>query len=308
MYSGGKLNMTVKKIRKAVIPAAGLGTRVLPATKAQPKEMLVIVDKPALQYLVEELVEAGIEEILIITGRNKVSIENHFDYSYELEKTLEEKGKEDLLKVVNHISELSNIYYVRQKKPLGLGHAIACAEAFVGDEPFVVLLGDDIIYTDEKKGEKPVTKQLVEKYNELQGGTILGVQEVPHKNVSKYGIIKPLKQIDEKTVVVEDFIEKPSIEEAPSNLAALGRYVLEPEIFSYLKNTKPGKGGEIQLTDAILSMKNNGEKLYAYNFDGLRYDTGDKFGMFVANVEFGLRHEELKDKVKEYLKKLITEL
>ena len=308
MYLGGKLNMTVKKIRKAVIPAAGLGTRVLPATKAQPKEMLVIVDKPALQYLVEELVEAGIEEILIITGRNKVSIENHFDYSYELEKTLEEKGKEDLLKVVNHISELSNIYYVRQKKPLGLGHAIACAEAFVGDEPFVVLLGDDIIYTDEKKGEKPVTKQLVEKYNELQGGTILGVQEVPHKNVSKYGIIKPLKQIDEKTVVVEDFIEKPSIEEAPSNLAALGRYVLEPEIFSYLKNTKPGKGGEIQLTDAILSMKNNGEKLYAYNFDGLRYDTGDKFGMFVANVEFGLRHEELKDKVKEYLKKLITEL
>ena len=300
--------MTVKKIRKAVIPAAGLGTRVLPATKAQPKEMLVIVDKPALQYLVEELVEAGIEEILIITGRNKVSIENHFDYSYELEKTLEEKGKKDLLRVVNHISELSNIYYVRQKKPLGLGHAIACAEAFVGDEPFVVLLGDDIIYTDEKKGEKPVTKQLVEKYNELQGGTILGVQEVPHKNVSKYGIIKPLKQIDEKTVVVEDFIEKPSIEEAPSNLAALGRYVLEPEIFSYLKNTKPGKGGEIQLTDAILSMKNNGDKLYAYNFDGLRYDTGDKFGMFVANVEFGLRHEELKDKVKEYLKKLITEL
>ena len=300
--------MTVKKIRKAVIPAAGLGTRVLPATKAQPKEMLVIVDKPALQYLVEELVEAGIEEILIITGRNKVSIENHFDYSYELEKTLEEKGKEDLLKVVNHISELSNIYYVRQKKPLGLGHAIACAEAFVGDEPFVVLLGDDIIYTDDEKGEKPVTKQLVEKYNELQGGTILGVQEVPHKNVSKYGIIKPLKQIDEKTVVVEDFIEKPSIEEAPSNIAALGRYVLEPEIFSYLKNTKPGKGGEIQLTDAILSMKNNGEKLYAYNFDGLRYDTGDKFGMFVANVEFGLRHEELKDKVKEYLKKLITEL
>ena len=300
--------MTVKKIRKAVIPAAGLGTRVLPATKAQPKEMLVIVDKPALQYLVEELVEAGIEEILIITGRNKVSIENHFDYSYELEKTLEEKGKKDLLRVVNHISELSNIYYVRQKKPLGLGHAIVCAEAFVGDEPFVVLLGDDIIYTDEKRGEKPVTKQLVEKYNELQGGTILGVQEVPHKNVSKYGIIKPLKQIDEKTVVVEDFIEKPSIEEAPSNLAALGRYVLEPEIFSYLKNTKPGKGGEIQLTDAILSMKNNGEKLYAYNFDGLRYDTGDKFGMFVANVEFGLRHEELKDKVKEYLKKLITEL
>ena len=300
--------MGVKKIRKAVIPAAGLGTRVLPATKAQPKEMLVIVDKPALQYLVEELLAAGIEEILIITGRNKGSIENHFDYSYELERTLEENGKKDLLKVVNHISEMSNIYYVRKKKPLGLGHAICCAEAFVGDEPFVVLLGDDIIYTDKEKGQLPVTKQLVEKYKELQGGTILGVQEVPHKNVSKYGIIKPLKKIDEKTVAVEDFIEKPSVDEAPSNLAALGRYVLEPEIFSYLKNTKPGKGGEIQLTDAILAMKNNGEKLYAYNFDGLRYDTGDKFGMFVANVEFGLRHEELKDRVKEYLKSLIEKL
>ena len=300
--------MSIKKIRKAVSPAAGLGTRVLPATKAQPKEMLVIVDKPALQYLVEELVEAGIEEILIITGRNKVSIENHFDYSYELEKTLEEKGKKDLLKVVNNISKMSNIYYVRQKKPLGLGHAISCAEAFVGDEPFVVLLGDDIIYTAKDKGQNPVTKQLVEKYNELQGGTILGVQEVPHENVSKYGIIKPLKQIDEKTVAVEDFIEKPSVDEAPSNLAALGRYVLEPEIFSYLKRTKPGKGGEIQLTDAILAMQNDGEKLYAYNFDGLRYDTGDKFGMFVANVEFGLRHEELKDKVKDYLKDLAEKL
>jgi len=300
--------MSIKKIRKAVIPAAGLGTRVLPATKAQPKEMLVIVDKPALQYLVEELVSAGIEEILIITGRNKGSIENHFDYSYELEKTLEEKGKKDLLKIVNNISEMSNIYYVRQKRPLGLGHAISCAEAFVGDEPFVVLLGDDIIYTDSEKGQKPVTKQLVDKYNELQGGTILGVQEVPHENVSKYGIIKPLKQIDEKTVAVEDFIEKPSVDEAPSNLAALGRYVLEPEIFSYLKRTKPGKGGEIQLTDAILAMKNDGEKLYAYNFDGLRYDTGDKFGMFVANVEFGLRHEELKDKVKDYLKDLVEKL
>lgn len=300
--------MSIKRIRKAVIPAAGLGTRVLPATKAQPKEMLVIVDKPALQYLVEELVSAGIEEILIITGRNKGSIENHFDYSYELEKTLEEKGKKDLLKIVNNISEMSNIYYVRQKRPLGLGHAISCAEAFVGDEPFVVLLGDDIIYTDSEKGQKPVTKQLVDKYNELQGGTILGVQEVPHENVSKYGIIKPLKQIDEKTVAVEDFIEKPSVDEAPSNLAALGRYVLEPEIFSYLKRTKPGKGGEIQLTDAILAMKNDGEKLYAYNFDGLRYDTGDKFGMFVANVEFGLRHEELKDKVKDYLKDLVEKL
>lgn len=298
----------MKKIRKAVIPAAGLGTRVLPATKAQPKEMLSIVDKPALQYLVEELVDSGIEEILIITGRNKVSIENHFDYSFELEKTLEETGKLELLKEVNKISEMSNIYYVRQKKPLGLGHAISCAEAFVGNEPFVVLLGDDIIYTDKSKGEVPVTKQLIEKYSELDGGNILGVQEVLQKNVSKYGIIKPKNQIDKKTVMVEDFIEKPSIEEAPSRMAALGRYVLEPEIFSYLKNTKPGKGGEIQLTDAILAMKKDKDKLYAYNFDGNRYDTGDKFGMFVANVEFGLRHPELKDRAKEYLKELIEKL
>ena len=295
----------MKKIRKAVIPAAGLGTRVLPATKAQPKEMLVIVDKPVLQYLVEELIASGIEEILIVTGRNKSSIENHFDYSFELEKTLEEKGKLELLKVVDDISKLASIYYVRQKKPLGLGHAIGCAEAFVGDEPFVIVLGDDIVYTDKAKGELPAIKQLIDKYSELKGGNILGVQKVPEKDVNKYGIIKPLKKIDERTVEVENFVEKPNLDEAPSRLAALGRYVLEPEIFGYLKNAKPGKGGEIQLTDAILSMKNDVGKLYAYNYEGLRYDTGNKYGMFVANIEFGLRHPELKDKAKKYLKKLI---
>ena len=295
----------MKRIRKAVIPAAGLGTRVLPATKAQPKEMLVIVDKPALQYLVEELVDSGIEEILIVTGRNKTSIENHFDYSYELEKTLEENGKHELLKVVNDISRLANIYYVRQKKPLGLGHAISCAEAFVGDEPFVVVLGDDIIYTDHLHGEKTVSKQLIETYEDLKGGTILGVQEVPENAVNKYGIIEPLDRIDGRTVSVENFVEKPAINEAPSRLAALGRYVLEPEIFKYLRNTKPGKGGEIQLTDAILEMKNAGEKLYAYDFQGLRYDTGDKFGMFVANIEFGLRHPELKEKARKYLQEML---
>ena len=300
--------MGLKRIRKAVIPAAGLGTRVLPATKAQPKEMLVIVDKPALQYLIEELVESGIEEILIITGRNKTSIENHFDYSFELEKTLEEKGKKELLKTVNDIAKMSNIYYVRQKNPLGLGHAIGCAEAFIGNEPFVVLLGDDIIYTDSSRGEIPIAKQLIDKYEELNGGTILGVQEVPKKEVNKYGIINPSGEIDNLTVEVENFIEKPSVEEAPSRLAALGRYVLEPEIFEFLKKTKPGKGGEIQLTDAIIDMKNSGNRLYAYNFKGLRYDTGDKFGMLKANVEFGLRHPELKDKTKEYLIKLIKEL
>lgn len=292
----------IKKIRKAVIPAAGLGTRVLPATKAQPKEMLVIVDKPALQYLVEELVESGIDEILIVTGRNKNSIENHFDYSFELEKTLEEAGKKDLLKIVDDISMMTNIYYVRQKKPLGLGHAISCAESFIGDEPFLVLLGDDIMYTNKEKGELPVSKQLINKYYELNGGTILGVKEVDKKDVSKYGIISPLNQVDERTVLVNDFIEKPAIEEAPSQLAALGRYILEPEIFNFLKKTKAGKGGEIQLTDAILEMKKSGNKLYGYEFIGKRYDTGNKLGMLKANVEFGLRHPELKDKFKEYLK------
>ena len=291
--------MSVKKIRKAVIPAAGLGTRVLPATKAQPKEMLVIVDKPALQYLVEELVESGIEEILIVTGRNKASIENHFDYSYELEKTLEETGKMELLKVVQDISKLSNIYYVRQKKPLGLGHAISCAEAFIGDEPFVVVLGDDIMHTEVD--QLRVSKQLIDKYYELGGGNILGVQQVPKEDTNKYGIIKPLNRIDDRTIEVEDFIEKPKVEEAPSNYAALGRYVLEPGIFKYLRNLKPGAGGEIQLTDAIIEMAKENGKLYAYDFDALRYDTGDKFGMFKANFEFAVRHPELKERVKEYL-------
>lgn len=296
--------MKEKKIRKAVIPAAGLGTRLLPATKAQPKEMIAIVDKPALQYLIEELIESGIEEILIITGRNKSSIENHFDYSFELEKTLEEKEKNELLKIVNNISKMSNIYYVRQKKPLGLGHAVSCAKSFVGDEPFLVLLGDDIIYTDKKKGELPVSKQLMNKYEELQG-MILGVQKVPKNDVNKYGIIKSLNYIDDDTMEVEDFVEKPAIIEAPSQFAVLGRYILEPEIFRYLENLKPGKNGEIQLTDAILNMKKDGLKLYAYDFKGIRYDIGNKMGIYKANIEFGLRHPEISEKVKKYLKKLL---
>ncbi len=296
--------MKEKKIRKAVIPAAGLGTRLLPATKAQPKEMIAIVDKPALQYLIEELIESGIEEILIITGRNKSSIENHFDYSFELEKTLEEKEKIELLKIVNDISKMSNIYYVRQKKPLGLGHAVSCAKSFVGDEPFLVLLGDDIIYTDKNKGELPVSKQLVNRYEELQG-MILGVQKVPKNDVNKYGIIKSLNYIDDDTMEVEDFVEKPAIIEAPSQFAVLGRYILEPEIFSYLENLKPGKNGEIQLTDAILNMKKDGLKLYAYDFKGIRYDIGNKMGIYKANIEFGLRHPEISEKVKKYLKKLL---
>lgn len=294
----------MKKIRKAVIPAAGLGTRVLPATKAQPKEMLAIVDKPAMQYLVEELVASGITEILIVTGRNKDSIENHFDFSYELENILKEKGKENLLKVVQDISNMSNIYYVRQKEPLGLGHAVSRAESFVGDEPFVVLLGDDIMYTENT----PVTKQLIDKYEEIGGGNILGVQKVPKDEVHKYGIIEPDYMIDENTYKVKNFVEKPDNDKAPSQYAALGRYVLEPEIFKYINETNIDKSGEIQLTDAILAMAKDTDNLYSYSFDAKRYDTGDKFGMFCANVEFGLRHEELKDKVKEYLKKLVDEL
>lgn len=294
----------MKKIRKAVIPAAGIGSRVLPATKAQPKEMLPIIDKPAMQYLVEELIDSGITEILIITGRNKESIENHFDYSYELESILKEQGKTELLNVVEGISQLANIYYVRQKAPLGLGHAISKAESFVGDEPFVVLLGDDIMYTENM----PVTKQLVNKYYEVGGGNILGIQKVAHDQTSKYGIIDIKEQIDDRTYLVKEFVEKPSVDKAPSDYAALGRYVLKPEIFKYLKTIKPGADGEIQLTDAILAMTKDNNPLYAYDFDALRYDTGDKFGMFKANVEFGLRHPELKDRIREYLNGLVGKL
>lgn len=287
------------KVTKAVIPAAGLGTRVLPATKAQPKEMLTIVDKPSLQYIIEELVEAGIQDIIIVTGRNKNSIEDHFDFSYELEHTLKKDGKIELLNKVDSISSMANICYVRQNHPLGLGHAILKAKPFVGDEPFVIALGDDIVYNEEK----PVARQLIENYAKY-GSSIVGCQEVRHEDVSKYGIVKPSKKLDDKTVEMEDFIEKPSLEEAPSRLACLGRYLLTPKIFDYLENTKPGKGGEIQLTDAILDMLKNGEKVVAYEFDGKRYDIGNKFGLLKANIEFGLRNEETKEELKNYLQKL----
>ena len=299
-------NEIIKKVTKAVIPAAGLGTRILPATKALPKEMLTIVDKPSLQYIVEELVISGITDIVIVTGRNKNLIEDHFDFSYELENTLKNDNKLDLLEKVSHISNMANIYYVRQKKPLGLGHAVSCAKSFVGDEPFLVLLGDDIIYTDKNKGELPVSKQLVNRYEELQG-MILGVQKVPKNDVNKYGIIKSLNYIDDDTMEVEDFVEKPAIIEAPSQFAVLGRYILEPEIFSYLENLKPGKNGEIQLTDGILAMMRDNEEVLAYNFIGKRYDIGSKFGLLKANIEFGLRNEETKEDIKEYLKNLDIE-
>lgn len=289
----------MKKITKAVIPAAGLGTRVLPATKAQPKEMLTIVDKPSLQYIVEELVESGIKDIVIVTGRNKDSIEDHFDYSYELETTLEEKGKTDLLQKVQHLSSMANIFYVRQNKPLGLGHAILKAKPFIGDEPFVIALGDDIMYNDKN----PVSKQMMDTY-EKYGSSVIGVQEVAESDVSKYGVVKPVATLDERTVEVVDFVEKPSLEEAPSRLACLGRYVLDGKIFDYLENGTPGKGGEIQLTDSILAMLNDGNKVLAYDFEGKRYDIGNKIGLLKANIEFGLRNEETAEELKEYLKGL----
>jgi len=290
----------MKKVTKAVIPAAGLGTRVLPATKAQPKEMLVIVDKPSLQYIVEELVESGITDIVIVTGRNKNSIEDHFDFSFELENTLERDGKFDLLKKIDDISSMANIYYVRQNHPLGLGHAILKARSFIGDDPFVIALGDDIVYNPEA----PVAKQLIDVY-EKYGSSVIGVQEVENKDVSKYGIVKPSAILDENTVEMVDFIEKPSLEEAPSNLACLGRYLLNGDIFKYLETTTPGKGGEIQLTDAILQMLNDNKKVVAYNFEGKRYDIGNKIGLLKANIEFGLRNEETKDDLIKYLKEEI---
>ena len=290
----------MKKVTKAVIPAAGLGTRVLPATKAQPKEMLVIVDKPSLQYIVEELVESGITDIVIVTGRNKNSIEDHFDFSFELENTLERDGKFELLKKIDDISSMANIYYVRQNHPLGLGHAILKAKSFIGDDPFVIALGDDIVYNPNA----PVAKQLIDVY-EKYGSSVIGVQEVENKDVTKYGIVKPSATLDENTVEMVDFIEKPSLEEAPSNLACLGRYLLDGEIFKYLETTTPGKGGEIQLTDAILQMLNDKKKVVAYNFEGKRYDIGNKIGLLKANIEFGLRNEETKDDLIKYLKEEI---
>lgn len=285
------------KVRKAIIPAAGLGTRFLPATKAQPKEMLPIVDKPTLQYIIEEAIDSGIEEILIITGRNKSSIENHFDKSVELELELKKSGKMELLEMVRDISDMVNIHYIRQKEPRGLGHAIYCARSFIGNEPFAVLLGDDIV-----DNNKPCLKQMIEVYDKYKT-TILGVQQVANEDVSKYGIIDG-KQIEDRVYTVKDLVEKPSKEEAPSNVAILGRYIINPQIFEILEHTKPGKGGEIQLTDGLKELAKK-EMMYAYNFEGRRYDVGDKQGFLEATVEFALSREELKDKFLEYLKKII---
>lgn len=280
-------------VKKAIIPAAGLGTRFLPATKAQPKEMLPIVDKPTLQYIIEEAVQSGIEEILIITGRNKKSIEDHFDKSVELELELESKGKVELLNEVRKISEMVNIHYIRQKEPRGLGHAIYCAKSFIGNEPFAVLLGDDIVYS-----EKPCLKQMIEAYEEYKT-SILGVQEVLQADVNKYGIIDGI-HIEDRIYKVKGLVEKPTIEDAPSNVAILGRYIISAGIFDVLKETKPGMGGEIQLTDALRELAQK-EAVYAYHFEGRRYDVGDKLGFLQATVEYALRREDIRKDFYDYL-------
>lgn len=292
-----------KKIRKAIIPAAGLGTRFLPATKAQPKEMLPIVDKPTIQFIVEEAVAAGIEDILIITSGNKRSIEDHFDKSYELEDTLEKKGKTELLKIVKDISNMVNIHYVRQKEPKGLGHAVLCAKSFINDEPFAVLLGDDIVYTDE---QEPALKQLMNVFDKYQA-SIVGVQTVDDRDVDKYGIVSPStswRSDNERLHRLSDMIEKPKLEDAPSNLAVLGRYVLTPEIFNFLATQEAGAGNEIQLTDAIKRLMTV-QQVYAYDFEGIRYDVGDKFGFIKATIDYALRMDELKNQTQSYINQLM---
>ena len=282
------------KVRKAVIPAAGLGTRFLPATKAQTKEMLPIVDKPTIQYIIEEAVDSGIEEILIITGRNKESIENHFDKSIELEMQLERSGKLKELDIVRKISSMADIHYIRQKEPKGLGDAVSCAKSFVGNEPFAVMLGDDVI-----DSEVPCLKQLMNCFNEYKT-SILGVQKVNENDVMKYGIIKGL-YIEENVYKVKALIEKPTIDEAPSNIAILGRYIITPQIFEVLNNVKPGKNGEIQLTDALQQLISI-EAMYACEFVGNRYDVGDNLGLLQANIEFALKRGDLREKLVKYIK------
>ena len=286
-----------RNVRKAVIPAAGLGTRFLPATKAQPKEMLPIVDKPTLQYIIEEAVASGIEEILIITGRNKKSIEDHFDKSVELELELEQKGKVELLEIVQNISNMINIHYIRQKEPKGLGDAIYCARHFIGDEPFAVMLGDDIV-----DSEVPCLKQLISTYEEYRT-TILGVQTVDEEDTDKYGIIKG-KIIEDRVYKVKDLVEKPEPGKAPSNIAILGRYIITPEIFDILEYLPAGKNGEVQLTDALRELANK-EAMYAYDFEGTRYDVGDKLGFLEATIDFALKRDNLRDDLLAYMKDVI---
>lgn len=284
------------KIRKAIIPAAGLGTRFLPATKAQPKEMLPIVDKPTIQYIIEEAVASGVEDIIIVTGRSKRSIEDHFDRSIELELELEKSQKEDYLEMVREIADMANIHYIRQKQPRGLGHAVLVARQFIGNEPFAVLLGDDVVVS-----QQPCLKQMMEQFD-IYKSSILGVQTVAREEVSKYGIIAGT-QVSDRVYKVDDMVEKPKMEETPSQVAVLGRYIITPEIFDYLETQGVGCGGEIQLTDALKRLAKN-QAVYAYDFKGHRYDVGTKTGFLQANIEFALRRNDLRQEMEEYLEKL----
>jgi UTP--glucose-1-phosphate uridylyltransferase len=290
----------MKKVRKAIIPAAGLGTRFLPATKAMPKEMLPIVDKPTIQYIVEEAIESGIEDIIIVTGKGKRAIEDHFDHAFELEQNLFEKGKFDLLEKVKQSSKLADIHYIRQKEPKGLGHAVNCAKKFIGDEPFAVLLGDDIV-----QAEKPCLKQLIEKYEETTA-SIIGVQQVPDNQTHRYGIIEPSSSFN-NLYGVKNFVEKPKQGTAPSNLAIMGRYILTPEIFTYLDEQETGAGGEIQLTDAIQKL-NKYQRVFAYDFEGTRYDVGEKLGFIMAIIEFVLKDKEISNQLITELERIIDEI
>ncbi|WP_026572823.1 UTP--glucose-1-phosphate uridylyltransferase GalU [Bacillus sp. UNC438CL73TsuS30] len=290
----------MKKVRKAIIPAAGLGTRFLPATKAMPKEMLPIVDKPTIQYIVEEAIASGIEDIIIVTGKGKRAIEDHFDFAPELEQNLLEKGKMDLLDKVQYSTNLADIHYIRQKEPKGLGHAVWCARKFIGDEPFAVLLGDDIV-----QSQTPCLKQLINIYEETRS-SVIGVQTVPNEETHRYGVIDPSTQ-DGRLYQVNNFVEKPKLGTAPSNLAIMGRYILTPEIFMFLEQQETGTGGEIQLTDAIQKL-NQIQRVFAYDFEGKRYDVGEKFGFVKTTIEFALQDEGLRHELIVYLDQVMNEI
>jgi UTP--glucose-1-phosphate uridylyltransferase len=287
----------LKKVRKAIIPAAGLGTRFLPATKAMPKEMLPIVDKPTIQYIVEEAIASGIEDIIIVTGKGKRAIEDHFDFAHELEQNLLEKGKLDILEKVRYSTNLADIHYIRQKEPKGLGHAVWCARNFIGNEPFAVLLGDDIVQSDT-----PCLKQLINQYEETLS-SVIGVQTVPDNETHRYGIVEPSVQ-DGRRYQVQNFVEKPSPGTAPSNLAIMGRYILTPEIFMFLDQMETGAGGEIQLTDAIQKL-NQIQRVFAYDFKGKRYDVGEKIGFVKTTLEFALKEPSLKDEILNFMEEIL---
>lgn len=283
----------MKKVKKAIIPAAGLGTRFLPATKAMPKEMLPIVDKPTIQYIVEEAIESGIEDIIIVTGKGKRAIEDHFDVAFELEQTLLNKEKFDLLEKVQEPSRMVDIHYIRQKEPKGLGHAVWCARNFIGNEPFAVLLGDDIV-----QAETPCLKQLINQFDKTHS-SVIGVQRVPEEETDRYGIIDPVEQHG-RSFQVRNFVEKPQLGTAPSNLAIIGRYIFTPEIFMFLDKQEIGAGGEIQLTDAIQNL-NHIQRVFAYEFEGSRYDVGEKLGFIETTIEFALQKEELRENLLRFM-------